>query len=80
MLLLILGFSAILSALLFGVRSGWTSYAPIGREQLDWSLSLLLFVRTSLPAIVQIVAGILLLVFSRPFGRLLASGLSGPVP
>ncbi len=76
LLLLLLGASYLLPVLLFGPRSGWTSYAPMGRvEQPDfWSL-FLLGVRWNLPAVAQLVGGVLLLIFGRFFGRLLASGL-----
>ena len=75
-ILLVLSLSFILTALLFGLHSGWTSYALMGRDQLELPRRVVLFLRANFPYLVQATAGVLLWLFSRSCGRLLAHGLS----
>ena len=79
LLLFLFGGTYLLAPLIFGMRalyfpppeSGWTSYAPINSVSLT-----ILFIRAYLPALAQVVLGLCLLLFSRPFGRWLAVHLT----
>ena len=73
LLLLILGFLAVLRPLLIGLTAttGWSSYAPRTPSQ-----SFGLFVQYHLTDIIEFLLGVVLLVFSGPLGRLLAWRLS----
>ena len=88
LLLLLLGLSVVFSAFFFGSSAltrwtayvgahspGWTSYAPPPRPEPSLAMTLRFFVAYNLPYLLQVVAGVVLLLFSRPIGRLLARGL-----
>ena len=51
---------------------GWTYYTPLPNQ------IFVAFLRGYLPCILQMLAGVTLLLANRPLGRLLAAGLSNP--
>ena len=72
LLLFVRGLLGTLRPLLIGLTSttGWSSYAPRTRYQ-----SFHLFVRYHIFDTVELLLGVVMLVFSSPLGRLLAWGL-----
>lgn len=74
--LVIIGFCTIASPLVFGYRSGWTTYSPLpASERSLFATRLRMYLRDYLPWILRIVCGALLLLFSRSLGTLLAGNL-----
>ncbi len=84
LVLLVIGLSQVFSMVfdtypvLFGERSGWTSYAPIGGHQPGVIDFLPLLLRGFLPSLLQSIAGTVLLLLGRRLGLLLARGLTDP--
>ena len=76
LILLILGFSYLLPALFRSPYSGWTSYAPMSKlPEIPLSVILVQKLRGSLPAIIQMAGGAILLVGGRSLGVLWTRGL-----
>jgi heme/copper-type cytochrome/quinol oxidase subunit 1 len=79
--LLISGLCTIASPLLFGRRSGWTTYSPLPQsERPSPATRMRMFLRDYLPCLLEILTGALLLLFSRSLGIVLAQGLLDHVP
>jgi len=69
------GVSTLLLPLFFGLRSGWTTYAPLDFHP-SWFDDLRFFCSLYLHAVFQVISGVLLLVFSRRVGFWLARGIA----